>query len=50
MSVAGAGRRAARGTVAARVHTPYGGQIGVMQDGQLQGQSALYAVNTEPRG
>lgn len=47
MSVAGAGGRAARGTAAARVHAPYGGQIGVVQDGQLQGQSALYAGNTE---
>lgn len=46
MSVMWAGGWAARGTAAARVHPSYGGQIGVMQDRQLQGQPALYAVNT----
>ena len=47
MSVPRAGTRAAVGAGAAGVHPSYGGQVGVVQDGKLQGEAALYAGNKE---
>lgn len=45
MSVAWAGGGASSGAGAAGVHAPYGRQVGVVQDGQLQRQAALYAAD-----
>lgn len=47
VSVPRAGTRAAVGAGAAGVHPSYGGQVGVVQDGKLQGEAALYAGNKE---
>ena len=47
MSVPWAGSGAGVGAAAAGVHPPYGGQVGVVQDGQLQGEPALYTAQRE---
>lgn len=44
---AGTGADARAGT--AGIHSSYGRQVGVMQDGQLQGQPALYAAGDRER-
>lgn len=44
MSVPGTGTGAHAGAGTAGIHSSYGRQVGVVKDGQLQGQPALYAA------
>lgn len=45
VSVPWAGTRAAVGAGAAGIDASYGREVGVVQDGELQGQSTLYAAD-----
>lgn len=50
MSVAGAGGGADAGADTAGVHASNGWEVGVVEDGELEGQPALDAVSGRERG